>query len=123
DVRDVRIAKEGYEFSLVSGTTLLFDDLKFDVVISNHVIEHVGTQVDQKHHLKEIYRVLKNDGIAYLAVPNRWMLIEPHYKLAFLSWLPHFLRTDYLRLMGKGEFFDCEPLELKQSELLFKEAG
>ena len=35
-------------------------------------------------HLREIRRVLRRDGLAYLAVPNRWALVEPHYRLALL---------------------------------------
>lgn len=122
DVRDARVVTEGYAFTLVDGTTLPYDDASFDVVISNHVIEHVGTEADQQQHLREIHRVLKPAGLGYLAVPNRWMLIEPHYKLAFLSWLPHRLRSTYLRVMGKGHFYDCEPLELAQLEQLLAAA-
>jgi ubiquinone/menaquinone biosynthesis C-methylase UbiE len=123
DVRDARVIAKGYKFTLVNGTELPYENHKFDVVISNHVIEHVGTEEDQLHHLQEIHRVLKADGIAYLAAPNRWMLVEPHYKLLFLSWLPRSRRSAYLRLMGKGDFYDCEPLELKRLESLLKTAG
>ncbi len=123
DVHDSRVVTQGYEFKLVAGTDLPYGDQKFDVVISNHVIEHVGTMEDQQHHLLEILRVLKNDGIVYLAAPNRWMLIEPHYKLLFLSWLPKSFRSTYLRLMGKGDFYDCEPLALKQLESLLTAGG
>lgn len=77
----------------------------------------------QLHHLQEIHRVLKEDGIGYIALPNRWMLVEPHYQLAFLSWLPHRLRTPYLKFRNRGEFYDCEPLEMKQLETLLLKAG
>lgn len=116
DVNDVRAITDGYSFNKINGTQLPFPDNSFDVVISNHVIEHVGDNVDQDSHLKEICRVLANDGIGYLAVPNRWMLVEPHYKLLFLSWLPARLRTPYLKFMKKGHFYDCKPLEMKELE-------
>lgn len=116
DVNDVRAITDGYNFNKINGTQLPFPDSSFDVVISNHVIEHVGDKTDQDSHLTEIYRVLKDDGIGYLAVPNRWMLVEPHYKLVFLSWLPEGLRTPYLKLMKKGHFYDCKPLEMKELE-------
>ncbi|WP_339352575.1 class I SAM-dependent methyltransferase [Acinetobacter beijerinckii] len=116
DVYDNRQETEGYRFTLVESTALPFADEYFDIVITNHVIEHVGEEKEQLHHLFEIKRVLKQTGQCYLAVPNRWMLIEPHYQLKFLSWLPHSLRTPYLKFMGKGNFYDCEPLELKQLE-------
>ena len=61
---------------VTQGVELPFDDARFDVVISNHVIEHVGDEAAQHAHLREIRRVMKADGSAYLAVPNRWMLTE-----------------------------------------------
>ena len=93
------------------------------MVISNHVIEHVGDALAQTHHLSEIRRVMKPDGVGYLAVPNRWMLTEPHYRLKFLSWWPHRWRTPYLRMMGKGDFYDCEPLEMLQLERMLEASG
>lgn len=122
DVNDVRIAKEGYQFHLVEDTSLPFSDNTFDIVISNHVIEHVGDTAAQLQHLREIHRVLKLDGVGYLALPNRWMIIEPHYKLPFLSWLPHSLRTPYLRLSKRGTFYDCEPLEMGELEQMLCQA-
>src|SRR3546814_5855426 len=111
DVVDGRRITEGYSFHLVHGTQLPFADDSFDVVLSNHVIEHVGEQPEQLAHLSELRRVLTPGGIGYLAVPNRWMLVEPHYRLAFLSWWPHAWRSPYLRLMRKGKFYDCRSEE------------
>ena len=116
DVCDNRQLHEGYSFQQVEGVDLPFEEASFDVVISNHVIEHVGDAQAQARHLSEIRRVMKPDGVGYLAVPNRWMLTEPHYRLKFLSWWPHGWRTPYLKLMGKGDFYDCEPLEMRQLE-------
>jgi len=123
DVVDERKIFDGYRFVQLSGVELPFEDGSFDVVISNHVIEHVGAMESQLWHLREILRVLRRDGVGYLAVPNRWMLIEPHYKLAFLSWLPSSLRSAYLHLMRKGDFYDCEPLTVGQLERLFDTVG
>jgi SAM-dependent methyltransferase len=123
DVVDLRVSKEGYQFQLVSGTEVPYPDSLFDVVISNHVIEHVGNKTEQLQHLKEIHRVLKPNGTGYLAVPNRWSLIEPHYRLAFLSWLPKTMRTPYLQLRNRGSHYDCEPLTLGQIECLLNDAG
>jgi SAM-dependent methyltransferase len=123
DVVDLRQMTEGYRFTQVSGNLLPFADAGFDVVISNHVIEHVGDRASQAEHLRQIRRVLKPGGMGYLAVPNRWQLVEPHYRLAFLSWLPRSLRTPYLKLSGKGNFYDCEPLTLIELESLLAAAG
>lgn len=123
DVVDARSAVDGYRFTRVDGVQLPFADSSFDFVISNHVIEHVGDRDQQRAHLAEISRVLKPAGMAYLSVPNRWMLVEPHYGLAFLSWLPHWLRTPYLRARGRGMFYDCEPLQLPQLESMLRGSG
>jgi ubiquinone/menaquinone biosynthesis C-methylase UbiE len=123
DVVDQRLIREGYDFHLVHDTALPFADASFDVVLSNHVIEHVGERPAQLAHLRELRRVMAPDGVGYLAVPNRWMLIEPHYRLAFLSWLPRPLRSPYLRLMRRGERYDCEPLTVPRLESLLAEAG
>ncbi|WEN16331.1 class I SAM-dependent methyltransferase [Rhodanobacter sp. AS-Z3] len=122
DVHDNRLVTEGYRYQSVRDTHLPFADATFDVVLSNHVIEHVGDEKAQRAHLAELHRVLRSDGVGYLAVPNRWMLVEPHYKLVFLSWLPQAWRTPYLRWMGKGTVYDCEPLQMRQLEHLFSAA-
>ena len=75
-----------------------------------NVIEHVGDAQAQARHLAEIRRVMKPDGVGYLAVPNRWMLVEPHFRLPFLSWLPMPLSHAYVRAAGKGSHYDCRPL-------------
>jgi SAM-dependent methyltransferase len=123
DVVDNRRVSDGYEFHLVRGVALPFADANFDVVVSNHVIEHVGDAKAQVQHLSEIRRVMKHDGVGYLAVPNRWMLTEPHYRLMFLSWWPRGWRTLYLRLIRGDGFYDCEPLERHQLERMLEEAG
>ena len=123
DVCDNRQLHEGYAFQQVEGVDLPFEEASFDVVISNHVIEHVGDAQAQARHLSEIRRVMKPDGVGYLAVPNRWMLTEPHYRLKFLSWLPHAWRRPYLRWMGKGEVYDCEPLQMHELERMLAAAG
>lgn len=122
DVIDNRQVRDGYAFSLVQGVELPFAAASFDVVITNHVIEHVGDAGAQHRHLTEIHRVLKPNGVGYLAVPNRWMLTEPHFNLKFLSWWPHAWRTPYLKLMRKGAFYDCEPLQMKQLERMLAAA-
>ncbi|MEX2178823.1 MAG: class I SAM-dependent methyltransferase [Gemmatimonadaceae bacterium] len=69
DVDDRRRPENaGFAFDRVTSERLPFGDGFFDVVISNHVIEHV---VDQPLHLSEMRRVLRADGCVYLATPNR----------------------------------------------------
>ena len=123
DVIDNRLVRDGFDFQLVDDINLPFHDETFDIVITNHVIEHVGLYDEQINHLKELSRVLKKGGKGYLAVPNRWMLFEPHYNLIFLSWLPKKYRSAYLKYKGKGAFYDCEPLEMHEIERMFSKAN
>jgi SAM-dependent methyltransferase len=122
DVVDARQVSEGYRFTQVADTALPFGDAQFDVVISNHVIEHVGDRSEQLRHLCELRRVLRPGGVGYFAVPNRWMLVEPHFHLPFLSWLPRRWRDGYVRLAGRGTRYDCDPKSLGEIEALFREA-
>ena len=123
DVEDTRQIRDQYRFRLIEGTALPFSEASFDLVISNHVIEHVGDEDSQIDHLREVRRVLKPDGVGYLAQPNRWQWIEPHYKLAGLSWLPERSRTAYLRLRRRGHHYDCRPLSAGRLETLLEKAG
>lgn len=122
DVADNRVDEQGYDFTLVQGTALPFADGMFDIVISNHVIEHVGDQRDQRHHLEEVRRVLSSHGVVYFAAPNRWRLMEPHFRLPFLSWLPHPMSDQYVRAMRRGTHYDCAPPSRKQAVTLFDAA-
>lgn len=107
DVVDQRVEHEGYGFRMVSDTALPFEDERFDIVLSNHILDHVGGEAEQRRHLAEIHRVLAQGGCCYLAVANRWVVVEPHFRLPFLSWLPPALRTPYVKLAGRGEAYDC----------------
>lgn len=120
DVKDQRQVSDGYEFHVCDGTKLPFDNGVFDVVLTNHVIEHVGGRVQQSNHLREVARVLKNDGVAYLAAPSRWQFIEPHFRLAALSWLPRRWRDAYVRLARRGTHYDCDPLTHRELEVMLR---
>lgn len=123
DVHDSRVVRDGFEFSLVEGTALPFDDECFDVVLSNHVFEHVGDDAAQANHLRELFRVLVPGGVGYLAVPNRWMLVEPHFRVPLLSWWPESWRSAWLKLWGKGAFYDCRPPSRASLEGLLRATG
>ena len=109
DVVDQLQIRKGFRFVKVVDTYLPFEYESFDIVISNHVLEHVGDRNNQLHHLTEIRRVLRGAGWGYVAVPNRWAIIEPHFKLPMLSWIPPMWRSSYMRLTGKGAIYDCNP--------------
>jgi len=97
DVTDQRKAFDGYRFVQVSGGELPFADRSFDIVVSNHVIEHVA---DATKHLSEIERVLKDDGLAYLATPNRLWPWEVHNRLPLLHYFPTSIFNVVLKHLG-----------------------
>lgn len=101
DVEDKRLDREGYKFELVKDERLPFKDNSFDVIISNQVIEHVN---NQDVHIYEIHRVLKKYGICYLATPNKYWPIEPHYYLPFLGMLPNKISNFYLRIFWNKDY-------------------
>jgi SAM-dependent methyltransferase len=114
DVKDQRVHKCGYKFKIIDSVSLPFSDGLFDIVVSNHVIEHVGSQGDQTRHLSEIFRVLKPGGYLYLAVPNRWRLVEPHYRIPFLSWMPKWCSDKVVQATRRNDEYDCELLSRGQ---------
>ena len=110
DIYDDRIVTQGYSFKKVDDEYLPFKDSSFDVVISNHTIEHVH---NQKLHIAEMYRVLKKGGLLYLATPNKYSVRETHYKLPFISWFPRRVSSFLLKLIKNEEWNIC-PLSYSQ---------
>ena len=80
---DIVGADSAYESPHVKRADLLslpFDDGSFDTVLCLDVLEHVEL-LDQPLALTEIVRVLKDDGLLLLSVPN---LAHLHSRLRFL---------------------------------------
>lgn len=98
------------QFLMADAMSLPFKDESIDVMVCNHIYEHVP---DVNRMMDELYRVMKKSGFCYFSAGNKYMLIEGHYHLPFLSWLPKFLAHIYLRLTGKGEFYYEEHLSLR----------
>ena len=107
DIVDERVIKNNFTFKKINNENLPFKDNEFDIVISNHVMAHV--KYDELH-LKEIERVLKDDGVVYLSMLNKLCLLEPNFGLLFLSWLPKRFADIYVRAMGRGEYYNVNPL-------------
>ncbi len=107
---DERQTTHGYEFVLLDSAQLPHADGTFDLVVSNHVLEHVGHAAEQRAYLREIHRVLKPGGWVYIAIPNKYRLVEAHYGLPLLSWLPQRTADRLVKATGKGEWYDVDPL-------------
>jgi len=93
---------EQVEFLCADGTALPFADRSIDLVVFNHIYEHV---VDPDAVLAEITRVLRPDGAAYFGFGNRLGVMEPHYRLPFLSWLPRRAADRYVKMSGRASTY------------------
>lgn len=93
---------ERVRFVCAAGESLPLADASVDVVVFNHIYEHV---VDPDAVVADIKRVLRPDGVLYLGLGNRLGVVEPHYRLPFLSYLPQGAADRYLRAFGRGEHY------------------
>lgn len=94
-------------FAIADGTFLPFPNSSVDIVICAQVYEHT---INQKGLFDEIWRVLKPDGICFFSGPNKYTILEEHYFLPFLSWLPSSLANFYMQVFSKGKVYDVFPL-------------
>ncbi|MDT3445677.1 MULTISPECIES: bifunctional 2-polyprenyl-6-hydroxyphenol methylase/3-demethylubiquinol 3-O-methyltransferase UbiG [unclassified Pseudofrankia] len=106
DIAGLRRARARFarraRFVQADGLSLPLADGAVDVVVANHIYEHVA---DADALAAEVRRVLAPDGVAYLGLGNRLGVMEPHHRLPLLSWLPPALADRYLRATGRGEHY------------------
>jgi SAM-dependent methyltransferase len=98
-------------------------DSSYDVVIANHVLEHVP---DDRAALAEFFRVLRPGGFAILTVPLNWARADT-YETAAASTpaerFAHYADPLHLRYYGRdfpqrvaGAGFEVEEFRLSQDE-------
>ena len=90
------------DFLVGDAMSLSFGSDTFDVVICAHVYEHVPSA---QQMTAEVYRVLRKGGICYFAAGNKFQLMEPHYRLPFLSMLPQQIANLYLKFTRRGDSY------------------
>jgi ubiquinone/menaquinone biosynthesis C-methylase UbiE len=77
-----------------------FENHRFDVVYSSHVLEHVN---DEKRTLQEIKRVMKNDGILIIGMPTATMAFIN--LISSLTFTTHIKIYETIRGMFIGTFW------------------
>jgi 2-polyprenyl-3-methyl-5-hydroxy-6-metoxy-1,4-benzoquinol methylase len=103
-------------YILGDALTVPVKDHSYDVIVCSQVYEHVP---DPNRLAAEIYRLLKDTGICFLSGPNRWAIMEDHYNLPFLSWVPRPWANYYVKLMGRADEYYEHPLSAKQLSMAF----
>ncbi len=87
-------------FLCADGGAMPLADGSVDLVVFNQVYEHV---VDADAVMAEITRVLAPHGAAFFGLGNKYQVIEPHYRLPFLSWVPPRVADRYVSAFGRAD--------------------
>jgi SAM-dependent methyltransferase len=100
------------EIEKIEATEIPYKDSTFDFLIFNHILEHIP---DYMKALKEIYRVLKPNGIAILQTP--------YSKLLQNNFEDEGINTDKLRLFFYGQEDHVRIFSEKQFIKALKDSG
>lgn len=94
---DVRCLSGHAASTVADALAVPFDDGTFDVVHSNSLIEHLGSERRQRAFASEVRR-LSRKGY-FIQTPNKWFPIEPHYIAPFVQFVPKWIRPTVVRWM------------------------
>ncbi|AUP78182.1 class I SAM-dependent methyltransferase [Flavivirga eckloniae] len=106
--RTADLAMEGVDDKIDIQDMKLYEDNTWDVIICSHVLEHVKN--DQKA-IDEIYRVLKEGGIAILMVPiileiDKSVEADKNKSYTEAERWKYFGQEDHERLYSKSDFME-----------------
>lgn len=103
--RKFAIEKYGLKIEDESGLNN-FQENSFDVITMWHVLEHVS---DLNGRISEVYKLLKNSGYLFIALPNLNSWDALHYKHHWAAFdvprhLYHFSKSTIVELLKKHQF-------------------
>jgi 2-polyprenyl-3-methyl-5-hydroxy-6-metoxy-1,4-benzoquinol methylase len=92
-----RAAKAGLKinYQLGSALQLPWRDQSIDILLSLELLEHVE---DWQSCLREFNRVLRPEGVIFLATSNKLCPIQYEFNLPAYSWYPEIIKRHYLRV-------------------------
>jgi SAM-dependent methyltransferase len=113
---------QGHSMPVFQGSLSALRKNSADVVIYSHVLEHIA---DVQNELKEITRVLKNDGLLVIVVPGVYSIhrnyggqVSEYLQGAHLN---HFTRDHLRGLLGKAGF--CELYGTQEVTAIFSKTN
>ncbi len=116
DIAKNELKNHGFDAQIVhgAGEDMPFSGESFDVANLGEVIEHVQ---DPMQVLKELYRVLREGGMAYMSVPNRYSVKDTHFHLYFVNWVPRKFASKYISIFGRHKKYSTEAGRQKLDEM------
>lgn len=119
DVEDYARSFAGVQALVFDGCRLPFPDKSFAVVYSNAVLEHLPSWEAQQRFAEEVRRVGRG---WFVATPNLWYPVEPHYHLPLVQFLPQGWQRRLVRTLGKTPYPVLRLLSKRQLRELFPES-
>jgi len=96
----------GAVFLVADGCLLPFKPKAFVLITAVSLIEHIHEECRQRFY-EEVSRVLEDNGIFIIQLPNRYFLIEQHSFLPLVGYLPSRLHSlfyySYVSVPSKSE--------------------
>lgn len=102
------------------GEKLPFQSSSFDFVNLCEVIEHVNSPDIM---LSEVNRVLSDNGLVYISVPNRFGIKDQHFNLYFVNWIPRSVSDLYISLFSKHKDYTGDTGHQRLSQMHYNTFG
>ena len=108
------------------GDILPFTKNKFDLIVSQQVLEHISFE-NKRKTINEISRVMKLNSYAYFQIPHSFVPYEAHTKTWFIHWLPRKISIFVYKIIKKNHKFYKDHLFLmspkKYKKILSEQIG